>query len=744
MMDPIEKMLGTPFKSLFDTDFTSGVMDILNWHDRRNARALFDTLPESVKLIAESLEHITVNPKNRFKTFMLSGGYVYAGVPNRLHEATIVNSDASAARDFVHRLVDVANNEWSLAQNRTVTSRGRTDRVIILTGEKGSGKTYFLNHVYSAYAGYLDKCDTVWVRVNLSRDRNFGDDLSHWYQAQASKILLRYYEKASLNGTANGQRRIDFIDPLRRWAAELPDQQRTTTIEKLERLIDSFCGHGTDNPVTPAVIPANIAERIFSIGRQQGLKFIIVFDGYDNLDCDRLSRSRFRNVSKNLRTLVSTPTRSGIAMLVVCRTETLAQVANAWSLSTDRGISAVRLEPSPFYDVVINRVDRLIEWLDLGEAGSQAPETNFEARTLCLDFKNHFIQRYDEGYYTELIALFPSNNRACVQMLSAEFAAFISDRRNVGGYRLIEMLTLAGFSYPPVIYDYFVSQEDVLICNYNPDEGVIPYDTRFLPVITRPPVPKKGRNIRPGRFFGPGSIFHGIRLLQFVKLVQQTGGGSDIGVTIACLKSSLFQLFGYHPVVTTMACYELEVYGCIKINREYHERNQSDDDEIVLMPKGNQILVSTLWDPAYLNLCSTRTIIPRELLKIDFFQISEPFNRAKGAERQRLVGNWAANKVSNSLGLLRMMYDTNEKQSARVLNVVDAFIEKSDDDLNINRFDILELFEQTRSGIQSAVGAIAQIYKSMTSDLSEIPFQPAYKDASREQIEGLILYWLEY
>jgi hypothetical protein len=468
-----------------------------------------------------------------------------------------------------------------------------------------------------------------------------------------------------------------------------------------------------------------------------------VFDGYDNLDCDRLSRSRFRQVSKQLRSLVSSPTRAGIAMLVVCRTETLAQVANAWSLSTDRGISTVRLDPSPFYEVVINRIDRLIDWLDTVENAAETPEIGYEARTICLDFKSHFISKFDEGHFGELISLFPSNNRACVQMLSAEFSEFISNRKSTSGYRLIEMLTLAGFAYPPVIYDYFSSEDESLICNYNASEGVIPYDTRFLPIITRPPIPRKGKNLRAGRHFTQSSMLHGLRLLQLIELIQKTSHAASEGISIGTLRDILKDLFGYHRNVSAMLCYELEVYGCLKIHREYPERNASDDDEVYLMPKGHQIITSTLWDPAYLNLCAMRTILPREVHNLDLIRISQPFSSTHGIERQRLVSEWAVNKIGNSLGLLRMMNEVNERQATDTRAIIEAVCVERRDDIELIPAEVMEIFEETRAKLFAAIDPIVQLYRFLSSSASEAPFEPNHAAKSREVLRDALAAWVQ-
>ncbi|HEX8514471.1 MAG TPA: hypothetical protein VF688_15355 [Allosphingosinicella sp.] len=743
MIDPIERVVTTPVGSIYDTDLTLGVMDLLSWHECRNSRMQFERLRPSFRIIADSLEHITVNPKNKFKTFMLSGAYVYSRPDSDNVNKEIVNANRDSAKEFAKSLVAVADSEWLLAQKRSAVPVARVGRVTILTGEKGSGKTYFLNHLFSACSTYFDEQKTVWVRVNLSRDKNFGEDLTHWYQAQAAKILLRYYERTSTGNDERIQPQIDILGPLNDWASKLPDRHRVKTDERISRLISMFCEKGPDSPLTPAIFPPDISEKIFSIALASGLRFIIVFDGYDSLDCDRLSRSRFRSMSKQLRTLVSNPSRAGIAIVVVCRTETLAQVANAWSLSTDRGISAVRLEPSPFYDVVVNRIDRLVEWIDSMEHLNEKPESDYEARTICLDFKSHFITRFDDGYFDEMVSLFPTNNRACVQMLHAEFADFIANKRSLGGYRLIEMLTLAGFSYPPVIYEYFRGGDDQLVCDYNSDEGVIPYDTRFLPIITRPPVPRKGRNVRPGRQFGHGSVLHGLRILQFVKVMQRTARYGADGVALSAVKYVLNRLFGFHPSVTAMFCYELEAYGCVRINREYPERNASDDDSVMLMPKGNQIISATFWDPAYLNLSAVRTILPRSVLSADLFRLPQPFFSNMNVDRHIMLARWGADKICNALGLLRIMHDVNTKQLVQTLDVIDVLYSEDLADIDLARADILEIFDETREHIAQSVDQVIHIYRALTAERDGLDFDPVHAGKERGELRKLILDWVQ-
>ena len=156
MNDPVASAIDYATLAADASNFDRGGLDILDFQGENNGTMIYKDLSPELKLVSESLEHITLNPKNEYKTFMLARGYVYPGENPFAPDHHYVNSNAASVRQFVRRLIGAANTEWYAADNPSAVSTNRRDRVTILTGEKGSGKTYFLNHMYSAFSGAFD------------------------------------------------------------------------------------------------------------------------------------------------------------------------------------------------------------------------------------------------------------------------------------------------------------------------------------------------------------------------------------------------------------------------------------------------------------------------------------------------------------------------------------------------------------------------------------------------------------
>jgi hypothetical protein len=740
MIDPISQSLAYVTLAKDAANFDRGAMDSLSWHRAENRKMIYQHLPEQLRLISDSIEHITVNPKNLFKTFMLSTSYVYPTARSLYPDTVYINANSASTRAFVQRLIDAAMIEHLAAMNPNSAGMDRRNRVTILTGDRGSGKTYFLNHLYSSYAAAFDRSDAVWVRINISRERGFDDDLTAWYQAQAAKILLRFYERTSFHATAADQRKIDIVGPLRKWADDRSSQvEKERAHERINRLITAFCEKGPEALISPALLPTDISIEIFNIAVLSGMRFIVVLDGYDCLDCDRFSRTRFRKISGLLRKLISSKTRSGVAYLIVSRNETLAHAISAYILSTDRIAESVKLAPADFYDIVVSRIDNLIKWFDLEgrTASEQYSSEIFGAREIALAFKDAFIRRHDEGHYDELVRLFPTNTRACVQMLSAEFTSFAEEKGNFGTYRLIEMITLAGYTFPPIVYEYLLGGTDIPVCEYNKEEGRISFDTRFLPIITRPPIFTRRGKPKIAGVYSISSVMHGVRILQIISLYKSKNSKDrSSGLSIGSVKLFMQRIFGYAPEVTEFFCHELEAYGCLQIVREHWDADHHDDDGLLIMPKGEFLIESIIIDPAYLNLCAMRTVLGVSVHQQDAIQLKSPAFGI-GADRHVQLGSWVSAKILNTLTMARLLFDQNQAQSRLPRPVTDDIWRKFNDNFSVVDQDFERLFGDIDKLLRKVPEQLYPIYVNLATEFgSEV--RVVYASADRESIIGAL------
>ena len=218
-------------------------------------------------------------------------------------------------------------------------------------------------------------------------------------------------------------------------------------------------------------------------------------------------------------------------------------------------------------------------------------------------------------------------------------------------YRLVEYLTTAGGVLPPIIYDYRL-ERDHLEAEIIVDTQ---HDTRFLPIVFRPPVPKDGTNTRLWeRYFNQGSILHAPRILQLLQYDQQQSespaGKQPLSISDVC--DVCERWFGLHRDVTKVLLFELEVFELCTINRELFTDSPSDFSTIQLAPKGKIFLDHMIYDVAYLNLSAMRLYISQDHDPADFVTLAQRPTSHEQTDWAKTINRWIRAKLRNSITML--------------------------------------------------------------------------------------------
>jgi hypothetical protein len=226
-------------------------------------------------------------------------------------------------------------------------------------------------------------------------------------------------------------------------------------------------------------------------------------------------------------------------------------------------------------------------------------------------------------------------------------------------YRLIEHMVRAGFTYPPLFYEYYAKGEQIVTTKLAEAQ----YESRFLPIITRPPVPFREDGSLDGKFYGPESLLHGLRLIQFARSTTAAHvANREISlITIGELCNILNVLFSYNKEITRLYVKELESYEIFRIGNVTGVEVGSDFAAITTLPKCDFLLDECILDAAYLNLCAMRTLVPRDPDSLQLFRAAQ-LGQGTSSEVQR----WIIAKLINSISIGSLFVRINEEQRRKV------------------------------------------------------------------------------
>ncbi len=267
--------------------------------------------------IHDRFGHITVNPQNDDTTDALIKSYVTREQKGR--NSIFVNHSPDSIREFLEELIGLAEQERNYSHRHQAT-------ITVLHGPKGSGKTFFLNHILARYSPDFDRRHILWVRVNLTADFS-NNKLRHWIYAQCTKVLLRYYDPISDYYNKNKPKDIPLSmrEHLEHFVNESQSNPnvRQRQLTSIQQMCQIFQKTKRDEKISPSLIPLMLAREAFYYALEQGYRIIVALDGLDLLEATASHCRKFAELYKQAIELAHSFDPFQAAILVVTRTNTL-------------------------------------------------------------------------------------------------------------------------------------------------------------------------------------------------------------------------------------------------------------------------------------------------------------------------------------------------------------------------------------------------------------------------------------
>jgi len=282
-----------------------------------------------VEILRRALGHIAANPSVPANVTAMGLSYKFpdeVDVSDFSHfgigdDITVVNkSEDDARRFFVETLGDAARQAARDFRRRLgghESADTSTDAIFrqdkfLLIGERGIGKTFYLNYLISQFSSELHQKRIILVRLDLTKDTDEDLSIDDWLHWKICKILFTYYDAGSFDRDAMN----DVDDPK---FAHFVEKERLELLFNLDSRADILfeIARGYDTELTrvefskafrevasklrsvvdtkPRQIPHNwffpmIWDYIVSMNE---CSFIVIFDGLDQLGLTDHDRDRY-------------------------------------------------------------------------------------------------------------------------------------------------------------------------------------------------------------------------------------------------------------------------------------------------------------------------------------------------------------------------------------------------------------------------------------------------------------------
>ena len=601
------------------------------------------------------LGHIAVNPSVAHNSRVLRRSYALTKDARHVNNANEVSTfiDDLCARAEAQRakFIDYQQSHLAAGDSAKSTDAFGTELVnrsnfSFLVGDRGIGKTFFLNFLLTKYSSTFDSRRVIWVRLNLVEDFGVDNNLLHWTYAQIAKIVLRYYDpKSTFYKPARNRTPIPAFDHLINFAKELPVKPSSYDLEeKLIGLLQEYIRNQTDDPISPELCPIEIGREVFSFAVACGYSFIIVFDGLDRLELIQKARDKFDVLAGYISRLQNTDEKLTSTFLIVCRTETFSLFGNgsAYSLDTSQyyELGSVSIE-----DVLTKRFTMILAEI---LRGLKTKKEKQEIVTHLGAFVTFLVRD------KTIAEMFARNRRAAMQAIQYRYLDFLRDLHIPGGYHITESLMKMGHAYPPVPYVYYLADE--FAETYERLDPQKSMDNRLLPsVFTYPHLPyTRSTRAAPCR---DGMVL-GIRILQIALAYAQvpvlrkasTLSSRDIADLLSVL-------FAYDR---SIALTQIEDFGEFEFLRTVGANTprpvSAESYEVSIMPKGEKIVREYLSESTYLALGVMRTPFQSlALLKQGGRPGEHTLVLAATTESPLGFERWISAKVVNAINARRLL-----------------------------------------------------------------------------------------
>jgi hypothetical protein len=639
--------------------------------------------------IYRRLGHLAVNPSRKASTEALLSSYAFPAESSHGRDQ-VANESEHTASDFVDSLIELAKNQldlWQTAPSRPdpVEHQLSSPNLTLLIGARGSGKTFFLNYLLSRHHARLNEQRVVWVRLDLTQ-RFFlrPEDLESvsiedWVFAQATKILYRYYDEASIYSSDKPIRlRIDSV--LHDHIEQQPDppEEKDALHEKRRKMRELFpIVHRGDEheaasaeaPLSQGLVPSDLGLVVVNYALRKGYAFIVVFDGLDVLDCSLREHLTFLRYNAAVQRLARDHGRLGMTYVASTRMhEGTQQYQSQYDVAPER---AYHVAPVSFDRILKQRL-RFILCEEKYITGLSGYPSNLALQDHLSGFLEYLSSFEEEtGPRARFIGLLTQalghNRRAQMQVTQIQYGDYVLGT-TAQPYRMIEALVTEDGWLPRQRYEHLRGAGGWLVPHRL---GARPFDSRLLPTLYNFPLEAEGLLqdlVLSGKY-----VLANLRILQLAlaprRLSLKKPEAKFPDLAVHELGDLLSSLFGYDPRVVYGLIQELSEYELIWLSAYSHESPASVDRACIRpLPKAYWLLEFAASDVAFLNLAAMRCpfrVQPHG--SGGLFKVLPLPSDGRAGE----LNKWILCKVTNALAMTRIIGHWARRQRSRV----DAWME---------------------------------------------------------------------
>lgn len=699
IMSLVDRILNSKISNIVDLLPDGGEQkkwaDATNYGDKTSLRQWIPDQDDRASHVYRRLGQITVNPHDIGNSNALLRTYVYHQ-PDGVAVQGKPNFNPESATLFLDELIQDVKNRFYHGN-----STGLVAPLLELYGKRGSGKTFFLNHLFTKFCSLLDKERIIWVRINLVA--HFGDFkqylnddnyLFHWMTAQATKIVLRYYDPAS----------DDFVNddrPPIHASEYLKKTLEGADIESAQLLAYIFQNRkAQERPISPSLISKLLGQAIVTCAHEADYKFIFILDGFDRLETIPYETDRYDFLNRQYEGIAAANNVNRKFAVVAVRRTTTRALDTILHDRHPSNFSYIHqyhrewlIESIPIEQIVERRITFLKDEIDTiaqkkhGQA-SDAEKDQVAVRWPLIGNREHLLE-FDVYFhkiitedikrsYENLETCFGENRRAQMQVVQFAYYDFI--KGVVGGaYRMIEFLSLAGAPYPVRPYYYKLTAKKKTPGEYSYERLLSPerrVDHHLLPAITL--FPYSFYDDRPADYFPPKyGIVAGIAILMIISAHEEIVSFKSLlqYLDISDIEKMLSMAFDIPRYLTRAIIEEYAEFEIISLSGEDGNVRGATTGllQIKSMPKMAFILNGALLDLAYLNMCAMRIPLKESVLgsEVPYFSAM----RLDHLKSQTYgLADWISVKITNSLGLYRIfraLIESLESSYLRKKSVID-------------------------------------------------------------------------
>ncbi len=351
-------------------------------------------------LLRTAFGHIVANPSKSGTKNALESNYVFAEHnPLRVEyhksfksEILLPNTEKTSAKSFL--LTNLADEAIRAADRYRATKLGTaspchdisSEKVQsneykwFMFGDRGVGKTIFMNYMLTMHSRDLNKKRVIWTRIDLTKESPPGITIPQWVRWKICSTLFQYYDAQSYSQAIikykkstheyrmwrNKQNRKMIFDlsynnvSLFKWAKQLDLALTIDTFKKQYRKFE--LKYRSDIHKEPDCIEemyeAWFVDAIWNhVVVDQECSFIIFFDGLDQLGLSKNDKERFVNLRDQLTSFLTNEYYIPSSCLITMREHSFKEILRNQSFRS--GTKMAEIMEVPAEEIFDQRVSHL-------------------------------------------------------------------------------------------------------------------------------------------------------------------------------------------------------------------------------------------------------------------------------------------------------------------------------------------------------------------------------------------------